>query len=150
MRKNWIARNLSNARHSPKTLADILKAGFFMGEIKPGDKMPPLAQAARDWNQSSASIQRAYKLLEAESFLVDTDDRGVLPRWKVNDSIKPPDEKQRQAKLDQLVAKTLAQARKLGYTTDEFDAALRKVIEGLNEKFRIELPAQPGKQTRGH
>lgn len=134
MRKSWIARNLSNTQHSAKSLAAALKTAFFMGELQPGDKMPALNKAAKEWNQSSATVQRAYVLLAQEEFLQDTDDRGQLPRWKVNGAMSPPDEKERQAKLDKLVAKTLAQARRLGYTTDEFDAALRKVVEGLNEK----------------
>ena len=115
-------------RNKPRTIANEIRTAIFVGQLKPGDKLPSVREADEDWKQTKDSVARAYKLLSKEGVLVDSDDRGPLPGYMVNPDTKPPGEKERVARLDSLIANAVASGRKLGYSIPELESAVERVM----------------------
>lgn len=118
-----------SAPNKPRKIADEIKHLVFMGQLKAGDRLPSVREAADDWGQSKDSVQRAYKQLLEEGIIVDSDERGNLPKYMVSLEVKEPAESERIAKLDSLMAQFVAKSRKLGYTVEEVQSATERVID---------------------
>lgn len=103
-----------------------------MGRLKAGDRLPSVREAADDWGQSKDSVQRAYRHLLEEGVIVDSDERGNLPKYMVSLEVKEPAESERIAKLDALMVQLVAKARKLGYSVEEVQSASERVIDRIN------------------
>lgn len=117
------------APNKPRKIADEIKQLVFTGQLKAGYRLPSVRDAADQWGQSKDSVQRAYKQLLTEGVIVDSDERGNLPKFMVNPEMKKPAEAERMAKLESLMAQVVAKARKLGYSIEEVETTAARVVE---------------------
>ena len=97
------------------------------GALAPGTPIPSVRQLARDLGVSLNTIARAYRLLEAEGFLVIRDRAGVTvaaPAEEIEDL-------DRSTLLDELRA-ILARLRQAGIANDELLRMLRQEVGALD------------------
>lgn len=97
------------------------------GALAPGTSIPPVRQLARDLGVSLNTVARAYRLLEAEGFLVIRDRAGVTvaaPADEIEDAA-------RGVLLDELRA-TLVRLRQAGMAKDELLEMLRAEVGVLD------------------
>ncbi|HGM6017072.1 TPA: GntR family transcriptional regulator [Stenotrophomonas maltophilia] len=132
MKKLRLAVPAGSAPNKPRKIADEIRHLVFMGRLKAGDRLPSVREAADDWGQSKDSVQRAYRHLLEEGVIVDSDERGNLPKYMVSLEVKEPAESERIAKLDALMVQLVAKARKLGYSVEEVQSASERVIDRIN------------------
>ena len=114
-------------------VADQVRRLVASGTLRPGTGLPSVRQLASDLGVNLNTIARAYRLLEAEGFLVIRDRAGV--------SVAAPAKKLDHAARTQLVDQmrvTLARLRQAGMTTEE-----------LLNVVRLEVEAMPGAHQGG-
>lgn len=120
-----IDRNVGDAVY--EQVARQIRHFVASGELAPGIAIPSVRQLARDLGVSLNTIARAYRLLEAEGFLVIRDRAGVTvaaPAENIEDSI-------RDVLLDELRA-NLARLHQAGMATDELTRLIRHEIKALD------------------
>lgn len=95
------------------------------GALVPGTTMPSVRRLARDLGVSLNTIARAYRLLEAEGFVVIRDRAGatIAKPAGVDQSVR--------AKLLDHLRTTLARLRQTGMATEELLHAIRIEVEAL-------------------
>ena len=91
-----------------------------LGELRPGDRLPPVQELAEGLRINRNTVAQAYADLAAEGFLVARQGQGtfVADSEAVRRAVQ-------QAALAHLVDDALERARTLGYTPDEFARAAR-------------------------
>ena len=103
------------------------------GDLLPGTALPAVRQLAGDLGVSLNTVARAYRLLEAEGFLVIRDRAGVsvaAPAEVIEDSAC-------HGLLEQLRA-ILARLRQAGMPADELRRVMREEVEALEGESREE------------
>lgn len=131
MKTKRLAVQVGATPHKPRKIADEIKLQIFMGKLKAGETLPSVRDAAEEWGQSKDTVHRAYKYLQAEGVIVDSDERGTLPRFIVNPEIKATEEPERILRLDTLMGQFMARARKMGFTVDEVEGASTRMIQRI-------------------
>jgi len=120
-----IDRNLGEAVYTQVALQ--MRQLVASGALAPGTPLPSVRQLARDLGVSLNTIARAYRLLEAEGFLVIRDRAGVTvaaPAQEIDDST-------REVLVDELRA-ILAKLRQAGMGNDELQRMLQEEFEALD------------------
>lgn len=112
----------------PRQLAALIKAAVFAGQLKAEERLPSVRDAATHWKVSKDAVHRAYALLRKEGVIVDTDDRGRLPRYMVSAHAHRARDKERADRLAGVVAGMVAQAKRLGFTLAEIEQATSDVL----------------------
>lgn len=107
-------------------VADQIRRFITEGPLGPGTVLPSVRQLARDLGVNLNTIARAYRLLEAESFLVIRDRAGVT----VAAPPKEADHAARDKLLDQMRV-TLARLRQTGMTSGEILTVVRGEIAAM-------------------
>lgn len=107
-------------------VADQLRRLVSADELAPGTALPSVRQLARDLGVNLNTIARAYRLLEAEGFLVIRDRAGVT----VAAPSKEVDHGARNKLFEQLRV-TLARLRQTGVTAGELMEAVRCEVDAL-------------------
>lgn len=97
-----------------------LAALIGSGALGPGDRLPPLRQLAGDLGLAVGTVARTYRELEAEGLLTSRRGGGT----RVADGARRLPAADRRARLRDLAAAYLVQARALGATDEEIRAAL--------------------------
>lgn len=148
MKKIRLAVPVGSAPNKPRKIAEEIKQQVFLGRLKAGDQLPSVRVAAEEWGQSKDSVQRAYRYLVEEGVIVDSDERGNLPKYIVSLDVKEPAETERIAKLDVLMAQFMARSRKLGYSVDEIEAATGRVLQRVKapRKRKTAGNSEPAKE----
>ena len=88
------------------------------GTLKPGTQLPTVRQLAGFLRINPSTVARALADLEREGFIEAHQGRGTFVTGR------PPHEGRAARSLDRLVGETLERARRLGFTAEEFLAAL--------------------------
>ena len=110
-----------------RQVADQLRTLVATGTLAPGTPLPSVRQLAGDLGVNLNTIARAYRLLEAEGFLLIRDRAGV--------TVAPPGnefEHSASAKLVDQMRTTLARLRQAGMTTDELLLLMRRELEAMD------------------
>jgi GntR family transcriptional regulator len=107
-------------------VADQIRRFITEGELGPGTLLPSVRQLARDLGVNLNTIARAYRLLEAEGFLVIRDRAGVTVA-------APPDEVDHvtRGRLVDQMRVTLARLRQAGMTTGELLRVIQREVETM-------------------
>ncbi len=100
-----------------RQLADLVGSG----ELRAGDRLPPLRQLAGDLGLAVGTVARAYRVLEADGVLESR--RGAGTRVAAGVSTMP--EKLRRERLAELAESYRRQGHALGFD----DAELRRALE---------------------
>ena len=122
--------NIDNKSGVPyyRQIIEQVKYGISRGELKPGDRLPPVRQLAVDLSVNPNTIIRAYREMEIEDVLETHQGSGTFVG-----SRKPEiDELERQRMLDQILTDLLARATTYGFSLGE-------VLEGLRQRKEEKL-----------
>jgi GntR family transcriptional regulator len=108
-------------------VADQVRRLVASGALSPGTALPSVRQLAGDLGVNLNTIARAYRLLEAEGFLVIRDRAGVAvaaPAEEIEGSAR--------AKLLDEMRATLARLRQAGMTTEELLTVVRREVQAMD------------------
>jgi DNA-binding transcriptional regulator YhcF (GntR family) len=121
----WLARN-SDVSIREQIVTQIT-LGILSGDLKPGERMPSLADLARRFELHQNTISPAYRQLEKEGWLELRSGSGVYVRAEQPDSISTP------VALYRQFTAVLALAR-------QFGVPLSEVRERLSQWLAIQPP----------
>jgi DNA-binding transcriptional regulator YhcF (GntR family) len=108
-------------------VADQVRRLVASGALGPGTALPSVRQLAGDLGVNLNTIARAYRLLEAEGFLVIRDRAGVVvaaPAAEMDHSAN--------AKLLDQMRAALARLRQAGMATEELLSVMRREVLALD------------------
>jgi GntR family transcriptional regulator len=109
-------------------VADQIRRVIAAGGITPGKALPSVRQLAQDLGVNLNTVARAYRLLEAEGFLVIRDRAGVTvaaPSAHVDDGAR--------SRLLEQMRVTIARLRQAGMTSEELLREIRLEVEDLGQ-----------------
>ncbi|HDN79697.1 MAG TPA: GntR family transcriptional regulator, partial [Chloroflexi bacterium] len=123
-----------------REIAESLRRQIASGELKPGDRLPPVREMARRWNCTPGTVSRAYAELAREGLVVGHRGGGT----RVAPSVLQPERPAwRWATLVNRAERFLLDAIGSGYTPEEAQAALcvalarwEEVAGGKGQKAR--------------
>lgn len=105
-------------------IMDQIKSLILSGELQPDDQLPTVRQLASELRVNFNTVARAYRLLDEAGLISTQHGRGTY--------ILPPPEESAEAlrsrALQGLAQQFLAQAGRLGFSTDEIFSALQELI----------------------
>ena len=102
--------------------------GLAKGEINPGDKLPSVREMAENIGINLHTVNKAYKLLEADGVIIMDRRFGSLISEK-EDPMKDFDEEKMTSELDFLIAI----ARLMGFSKEDFIDNINKKWENKND-----------------
>lgn len=108
-------------------VAQQLRQLIASGSLPPGTAIPSVRQLARDLGVSLNTVARAYRMLEAEGFLVIRDRAGVTvapPAREIDDTTR--------GELVDNLRTTVARLRQAGMASEELLRVVRDEIEALD------------------
>jgi len=115
----------SGLRVNPKSAVPVhaqlmtqIRHFISTGTLKPGTQLPTVRQLAGFLRINPSTVARALADLEREGFIEGHQGRGTFVAGR------PPRESRAARSLERLVGESLERARRLGFTADEFLAAL--------------------------
>ena len=97
---------------------DDLRRLVVSGALRPGEKLPSVRELAGQLAINPNTIQRAYRELEAEGYIVSAPGRGSFVASR-EDAEDP-----RRAELLQKLTETVRELRWMGMTTEEIQAQI--------------------------
>lgn len=96
------------------------KEQITSGVLQPGDKLPSVRELAQELAINPNTIQRSYRSLEAEGWIVTVPGKGCFV--SANSSCREQEQKKYLAAFDEACAALLA----LGITAEELTQRIRK------------------------
>jgi GntR family transcriptional regulator len=106
-------------------IAARIRVAVAAAELRPGDALPSVRQLAARLRVNPATVVQAYRDLETEGFVEMRQGAGTFVRDVQSD--KRASERARQAVA--LVRRMVAEASRLGLSTNEVVAAVAKELE---------------------
>lgn len=107
-------------------IAESIRQDILSGELKPGDKLPPLRQMASRWGCTTGTVQRAYHELAQAGLVVSRAGQGT----KVVEQLPSTDQSPlRRATLIHRAEAFLLEVLTAGYTPAEVEEAVRQALE---------------------
>lgn len=102
-------------------IAESIRQRIAAGELKPGDRLPPVRTLAREWYCTPGTVARAYALLARDGLVAAHGGGGtrVAP-----DALQPGPAGLRRAALVNLADRYLLQALGSGHSAAEAQSAL--------------------------
>jgi GntR family transcriptional regulator len=104
-------------------VVEQIKERLAAGKLKPGDQLPTVRSLAMELRVNFNTIARAYRIMDDSGIISTQQGRGTyileLPSPEVSESI-------RQKALEELTRRYLADAERLGVSTEELDEVLNK------------------------
>jgi GntR family transcriptional regulator len=124
--------NLSISNRSSEPLYEQLKTqirnAIISGEVLPDEQLPTIRDLAHNLKVSVITTTRAYSDLEAEGYVVNRQGKGcfVLP---LSDGVL---RENALAKVSELLAQAVTEAKKGGVTFEEFNETLKILLAEEN------------------
>src|SRR6267378_8380964 len=115
-------------------LAESLRQMVESGTLAPGDVLPPLRQAAREWGINLHTVRHAYRSL-ADAGIV----RTTVPRGTVVLGPAPPPAAPPAARPDDFLERMLREAREHGLSPDDVRRRLQQVVSTTPTSVRAQL-----------
>ncbi|MBN1148866.1 MAG: GntR family transcriptional regulator [Anaerolineales bacterium] len=111
------------------------------GQLKPGERLPPVREMAARWDCTLGTVQRAYRELAGQGLVISRAGRGT----HVVDEPPIADETPlRRANLVHHAERFLLEALTAGYTPDEVEAATRLALDRWRSISQERLPPMQG------
>jgi GntR family transcriptional regulator len=114
--------DLSTGVPAYRQIIDQVHAGIASGAIAGGHQLPTVRQAAVDLSVNPNTVVRAYRELEIRGILTTHQGTGTF----ISDREPEPDSKERNRRLNQLVAEFVARAGRDGFTLKELQERLKQ------------------------
>lgn len=112
--------------HLYQQIAETLRRQVLTGELKPGDRLPSVREAAEQWNCTVGTVQRAYQELSQAGLITSRAGQGT----RVVDH--PPLQGElplRRAALIHKAEAFLLETLTAGYQLDEIESAVRMAMD---------------------
>ncbi len=106
-------------------IIELVKNGILLESIKAGDQLPSVRGLAKDLQVNSLTIQKAYKLLEAEGVIQIRKGVGAF----VSDDIKPVNKESKYQIIQDKLSPIIEQAKSMELEID-------RVINCVDEIWR--------------
>ena len=103
-----------------RQIVEQVKAGMAAGLIRPGDRLPPHRDLARDLVVAPLTVKRAYEVLEGEGFVASVRGRGTFAA-----AVTAEARDDAEATLERRLEALVRQARLLGLNQREVVARVR-------------------------
>lgn len=111
--------------HLYQEIAESIRRRIAAGDLKPGDRLPPVREMAQQWNCTPGTVNRAYRELAEEGLI--SGHRGSGTRVLENTLLaNGPD--LRWANLVNQAEQYLLESLRSGHTTDQAQSALSVAI----------------------
>lgn len=105
-------------------IVEEVRARIHSGLLKPGDQLPTVRQLALELRVNFNTVARAYRILDEAGMISTQQGRGTY----ILAAPGPENGKRlRQITLEQLMEDAIRDALRLGYTSEEIDAAQQRV-----------------------
>jgi len=111
-------------------IAEAIRRRIVSGELKPGDKLPPVREMAQRWRCTPGTVSRSYAVLAREGLVVGHRGRGTLV---APSSIQPQATVWNWAALVNCAEKFLLEAISSGHQPVEAETALSVAISRWHE-----------------
>lgn len=105
-----------------RQIIDQVHAGIASGALTAGEQLPTVRQLAVDLAINPNTVVRAYRELEIRGVLSTHQGTGTF----LTEREAEPDDKERERRLDQLVAEFIAKAGREGFTLKELRGRLKE------------------------
>lgn len=105
-------------------VAESVRQEILNGHLRPGDRLPPVREMARRWRCTVGTVQRAYRELARQGFVVGRRGQGtrVADRWTAPTPL-------RRAALVHHAEAFLLRALSEGYSPAEVEQAVRLALD---------------------
>ena len=110
--------NYKDGRPFYEQVKDDLRRLVVSGVLRPGDKLPSVRELAGQLAINPNTIQRAYRELETEGYIISVPGRGSFAAHRDEENDK------RRRELVERLRETARELRWLGLTEEEIAAAL--------------------------
>ena len=110
--------NYKDGRPFYEQVKDDLRRLVVSGVLRPGDKLPSVRELAGQLAINPNTIQRAYRELETEGYIISVPGRGSFAARRDEENDK------RRRELVERLRETARELRWLGLTEEEIAAAL--------------------------
>jgi molybdate-binding protein/DNA-binding transcriptional regulator YhcF (GntR family) len=124
-------------------IAEVLRRRIISGEFRPGDKLPPMREMARQWDCTPGTISRAYTQLAQEGLVAGHRGGGTRVTFG---TVQAEQSTWRWASLVNRAEQFLLEALNSGHTPTQAEVALSVALSRWQELQRqedLELPAKP-------
>ncbi len=125
-------------------IAESLRRRIAAGDLKAGDKLPPVRQMAKQWGCTPGTVSRAYAILAQEGLA--TGQRGSGTHVMPN-TLLPEDMTRHWAGLVHRADQFLLAAISGGHSSAQAEAALKLAISRWQELKRQAVPPAPTEAT---
>jgi GntR family transcriptional regulator len=111
-------------------IVEQVKQQVLSGELKPGNQLPTVRALALELRVNFNTVARAYRLLDEAGIISTQQGRGTYIL-----EVPPPErtDKLRQQALEALTRDYLAEAMRLGCSTEEILQAMQTQLENYKE-----------------
>ncbi|MBN2148262.1 MAG: GntR family transcriptional regulator [Anaerolineales bacterium] len=126
-------------------IAEAVRRQILQGDLKPGDRLPPLREMARQWGCTLGTVQRAYGELSRQNLVTSRSGQGthVLETPPVQSGETPL----RRAALVHRAEAFLLEVLTAGHSPQEVEQALRMALDRWRT-IEQEKPASTGRELR--
>jgi GntR family transcriptional regulator len=118
-------------------VVERIKEMIVGGHLKPGDQLPTVRSLALELRVNFNTIARAYRILDEAGVISTQQGRGTyileMPPPEVSESI-------RQQSLEALTQRYLADAERLGVSTEALDKILKDQVARLKKTGHLSDP----------
>lgn len=137
---------VSNRAFLYQEIAESLRRRIALGELKPGDKLPPVREMAQQWNCTPGTISRAYAQLAQEGLV--TGHRGGGTRV-TSGALQSEHPTWQWATLVNQAERFLLEAINKGNTPGQIEAALSVAVSRWNDlQESTPLSEEPTPKTK--
>ncbi len=124
-----------------RQIAIAFRQQIMQGELRPGQRLPPMRALMKDWNCTLSTAQRAYQELARQGLVISRPGQGT----HVNERLAAKsDTPLRRASLIHRAETFLLEVLTAGYTPSDVEDAVRVALDHWREVAQEPDPAAPG------
>ena len=124
-------------------IVDEVRSSIMLGLLKPGDRLPPVRELARQLNINLHTVRRAYSILSEHLIVSSRPGAGTIIQEHTSDH----NILQRDQLLRDIATRALRSANRHGYGVEELVAGLRRVDIALTPAAWVAPPPERDQET---
>lgn len=110
-------------------IADAIRREILDGQLRPGDRLPPVRQMTARWRCTPGTVQRAYQELARQGLVTSRAGQGTRVAGELSGQAAPPDTPLRRAALVHRAEAFLLEALAAGHEPSEIEQAVRAALD---------------------
>lgn len=119
-------------------IVDEVRLSIMLGLLKPGDRLPPVRELAKQLNINLHTVRQAYSLLSEHLIVSCRPGAGTI----VREDASKVDILQRDQLLRDIASRSLRSANRHGFSVEELVKGLRRVDRALRPAAWMAPPPQ--------